>query len=81
MKKLNRLLINYERIIRKEELIALRGGEACTCCCGDWNHECCYGYLLSQTGNCDADCKYVFGMTATGLCGNCASNCPVCTGY
>jgi hypothetical protein len=54
MKKLGKLQISSEKIIRNEELLALRGGYDTTIKCyrEGWI-EGCYGYLGSVTGNCD----------------------------
>jgi hypothetical protein len=81
MKKLNKLQINSEKLMKSEDLMTLRGGEACTCCCGDAENECCYGYLVSESGQCQVDCQYVFGIQANGTCGNCSPSCPICGGY
>jgi natural product precursor len=72
MKKLHKLEINSEKIINNRELLSLRGGYgACTCTCyTNFDPICCYGYLLSETGNCPKDCHDVFGAFATGQCGN-----------
>jgi natural product precursor len=71
MKKLNKLQINPEKIMKNEELVTLRGGYGngpCTCLC--YNIYQTFGYLLSETGNCDTDCLYAFGHHATGWCTN-----------
>jgi len=80
MKKLNKLQINPEKIMKNEDLITHKGG-SCTCCCVDYQMVCCYGYLLSESGNCEADCQFVFGSSAGGMCGNCGPYCPPCSSY
>lgn len=70
MKKLNRLQINSERLMKSYELMTLRGGYgACTCTCFNPNAQCAYGYLLSADGACAYDCGWVF-PGASGECGN-----------
>jgi natural product precursor len=55
MKKLNKLRINPEKVMKNEELVTLRGGgDPCTCSC-----RC--GYLLSVACNCEVDCKEACG--------------------
>lgn len=72
MKKLSKLEINLNKIMKNEELITLRGGyDPCTCTCQlTIEPYCCFGYLVSETGNCPADCNEVFGPFATVQCGN-----------
>jgi natural product precursor len=78
MKKIGKLEFNSEKIMRNEELITLRGGySSCTCTCFNWETYCCYGYLLSGSGDCNRDCSDVFGFYATGVCGN-IYPCDVC---
>jgi natural product precursor len=68
MKKLNKLLINAEKLLKNEELTALRGGyDGANCCL-------CYGgfpiepqtYMGGTTHEtCDATCKeasYFYGL-------------------
>jgi hypothetical protein len=82
MKNLGKLQINPEKLIKNEELITLKGGRgACTCCCVDYANACCYGYLVSPTGDCDTDCKNTFGQNSGGGCYNCGPACPSCAGY
>jgi len=51
MKKLNKLEINSEKIMKNEELIALRGGYDC------WDCEVYYdGQYISQADCCCGDC-------------------------
>ena len=58
MKKLKKLLINPEKVIKNEELVNLRGGEygptAC-CLCKDGNTQ--LGYIVGVTEYlCDYEC-------------------------
>lgn len=44
MKKLNKLQINSEKLMRSEELVMVKGGSGpCTCCCYDQVRMCAYG--------------------------------------
>jgi hypothetical protein len=63
MKKLNKLLIDSEKLMKNEELIALRGGYPCTCsCCGanmlgidmvsECRDACTYAGCQTYTYNC-----------------------------
>ena len=63
MKKLNKLQINPEKLMKNEELLILRGGYdgPCTCLCKNLFSGYIFGYLLSPTGNCYEDCRYAFG--------------------
>jgi hypothetical protein len=79
MKKLGKLEINPEQLIKNEELLKLRGGyNPCTCCCVNYERACCYGYLVSESGDCPTDCMEVFGPDAGGKCYNCGPACPSC---
>jgi natural product precursor len=49
MKKLNKLQINSEKIMKNEELTTLRGGYAGACC------TCTNGYAMAALSG--ADCK------------------------
>jgi hypothetical protein len=71
MKKLNKLQINPEKLMKNEELITLQGGEGNPCTCLCYKLIPAYsplGYLVSETGDCDHDCWYAFGPMATGNC-------------
>ena len=59
MKKLNKLQINSEKLMKNEELIALRGGYDMACClCKNGPTTC--GYIIgSSPGSCDSDCHSV----------------------
>jgi hypothetical protein len=75
MKKLNKLQINSEKLMKNEELLTLRGGYGCDYPCLDY---CCYCYLvypyveamidpnLASPQNCNNLCSqmvpYTFGM-------------------
>jgi hypothetical protein len=79
MKKLKKLLINYEKLMNSDELRILKGGDGpATCCCFDLSTYCCYGILLSEEGDCETDCKYAFGPNASGNPGNCGPYCRPC---
>jgi len=70
MKKLNKLQINAERLMRNEELLKIKGGEyenACTCTCFNMFNDEAYGYLVTPDGDCNAECGYAFD-DATGFC-------------
>lgn len=59
MKKLSKLLINPEKLMKNEELMTLRGGYGGTCTTVCYSGSTCYGYLLC-TGNCTQQCRYAF---------------------
>lgn len=61
MKKINKLVISPEKIMKTEELINLQGGSYGSMCCqcgGDgWN----VGYMLTATpSTCDSLCKEAY---------------------
>lgn len=67
MKRLNKLEINPEKVMKNEELVRLRGGyDSCTCLCIIETEI--LGYLVSETSSCPEDCAYAFGAGATGFC-------------
>jgi hypothetical protein len=69
MKKLNKLQINSEKLMKNEELMTLRGGYGpCTCLCKRIIPYGYYGYLVSASGDCLTDCYYAFGWNSTGNC-------------
>jgi natural product precursor len=72
MKKLGKLSINPEKVIKNDELVNLKGGydDPCTCTC--YNHLTmeCYGYMFAPTGDCNGECKGLYGENARGVCGN-----------
>jgi hypothetical protein len=57
MKKLNKLYINPEKVMKNDELVTLRGGYGTGCCeCKDWNHN-VLGYMTGSTPTtCNEDC-------------------------
>lgn len=63
MKKLHKLQINSDKLMKNEELITLKGGYDGTCLCM------CIpgGTLVSESGDCGPDCYYAYGTTA-GYC-------------
>jgi hypothetical protein len=69
MKKLKKLEINSEKLMKNAELLALRGGYSgpCTCLCWDKTTYVNHGYLVSETGNCPSDCDDVW-PNSTGSC-------------
>ena len=66
MKRLNKLEINSEKIIKNEELTTLKGGYDISCC------VCYFGWPIEPVSNmistkeaCDDDCKdagYFYGI-------------------
>ena len=71
MKKLEKLTINPQKIIKDEELVNLRGGDYGTLCCFDWNHvvlgPCFYG--VECGGEDDLDfCKDWYPNTYQAVC-------------
>ena len=80
MKKLKKLEINSEKLMKNDELLKLSGGGgACTCCCYDPIYHCAYGYLLSPECSCVWDCSITFSGS-TGVAGNCYPM-SACWGY
>jgi len=81
MKKLNKLIINPEKVIKNEELVNLRGsygggsgGEPCTCTCFKFDaskdETTCYGYVFAPDGNCPSYCSdFYLDGNITGECG------------
>ena len=68
MKKLNKLQISSEKIIKTKELMILRGGYgSCLCCCITVMGE-PLGYVFSETSTCVLDCELIFGPGVTGYC-------------
>jgi hypothetical protein len=82
MKNFKKLQFKAERLINDDELMKLKGGtetDPTTCCCVDTTLICCWGYLLSESGDCETDCREAFGPTAGGTNGlNCGPACPSC---
>jgi natural product precursor len=69
MKKLEKLQINPEKLMKNEELKAVRGGyDPCTCMCFRMPTGEPLGYLVSEWSMCEYDCFYAFGYNATGQC-------------
>lgn len=67
MKKLNKLQINSEKLMKNEELIILRGGYNGTGCCVCKIGQATVGVFAgSDSTNCYADCKYTYGNEAYG---------------
>jgi hypothetical protein len=68
MKKINKLQINSERIMKNEELMIRRGGyDSCLCFCFSVGGE-PLGYFFAETGTCVMECSIAFGPSATGYC-------------
>ena len=68
MKKLVKLHINSERIIKNEELLILKGGYGdCMCFCHSVMGD-PLGSIYADTGLCVMMCQYAFGISATGYC-------------
>lgn len=53
MKKLGKLSINPEKVIKNEELVNLKGGYGCICICG--NGQAIYG--PTNQSECEIDCE------------------------
>jgi hypothetical protein len=65
MKKLGKLEINPERLMKNKELISIKGGySACTTTCYSDMGNICYGFLLCYQESCDEACQYAFGDPA-----------------
>jgi hypothetical protein len=77
MKMLKKLSISPEKVIKKNELINLRGGfgevgEPCTCTCYNASTFKCLGYVFAPDGDCVSECHefYNWDGNVTGECGN-----------
>jgi len=71
MKKIGKLQVNPEKVMKNEELLKLRGGygEPCTCLCASADPEYHFcGYMFAPDGNCDYWCNEVCGPHAWGEC-------------
>lgn len=68
MKRLNKLQINSEKIMKNEEMMTLRGGyDFCLCFCLTVGGS-PLGSVLAATGTCVSECQLAFGISATGYC-------------
>ena len=73
MKKLGKLSINLEKVIKNEELVNLKGGYAeyaCTCTCFSEIGMNELGYVFADDGRCHAVCSDFYGPGITGTCGS-----------
>jgi|WetSurMetagenome_2_1015567.scaffolds.fasta_scaffold48672_2 hypothetical protein len=72
MKALNKFQLNPQRIMNNDELLRLNGGnmQACTCLCVNHVTYEWEGYLVSASGDCNADCTSAFQVDSWGECGN-----------
>ena len=73
MKKLGKLSINVDKIMKNEELVNLKGGYPGygTCTCYNQYTYCCYGYVAVDDGNqCYTACETLYGEDAAGGLGN-----------
>jgi len=78
MKKIGKIIIRPEKVIKNEELVNLRGGYCtqgpCTCICFDANKfmetakVICLGYVYTET-NCPDEFGEFYGAGASGACG------------
>ena len=67
MKKLGKLSINPEKMIRNNELVNLRGGYGTTGCCFCSIGPNIVGFIAGSTsGDCNTDCEAVYGSAASG---------------
>ena len=68
MKKIGKLQINSEKIMKKQELMIVKGGYSpCLCFCLTVIGE-PLGYVFADTGTCTLMCSVIFGPNATGYC-------------
>ena len=78
MKKIGKITINPEKVIKNEELVNLRGGyesDPCTCTCQNISTYECIGYVFAPDGDCRTACReWICGNTncdwINGTCGN-----------
>ena len=70
MKKLGKLSINVDKLIKNEELVNLRGGDyydSLTCTCYNSFEMCFYGFItVSNENSCEMGCEGQFGYYASG---------------
>jgi natural product precursor len=59
MKKLSKLRLNAEKLIKNEELITLRGGYGCVCY--NWSGQVVGSVGGSNALHCNPDCLEYFG--------------------
>lgn len=67
MKKIGKLLINPEKVIKNEELVNLKGGNysVCVCCTEDGTGNCISEWFQAQFDNCDDGLDWAYFQ-----CGN-----------
>jgi len=70
MKKLSKILINPEKVIKNEELLKLKGGQANTTRCEYmdpweeiWIKPLIYGSYCQNNNEAETECKAVYGET------------------
>jgi len=70
MKKLGKLSINPEKVMKNEELVNLRGGYETACCfCNDDRNYAGGQYIVGSTeSDCQADCLAIGFNNYTWLC-------------
>ena len=62
MKKLSKLQINHEKVMKNEELILLRGGYGGVCCtCHAWDGTIIGNIGCSSPSMCNSDCFNAMG--------------------
>ena len=67
MKKINKLKITPEKLMKNEQLLTLRGGYDGTGCCMCKIEQIIVGVIVGSTpSNCIPDCKDAFGFSAYG---------------
>jgi hypothetical protein len=63
MKKLNKLSISPQKIMKNEDLINLQGGYQGWCCFCGWGYGFMGGSANDNPADCQRDCGLAFGQT------------------
>jgi hypothetical protein len=66
MKRLNKMKINPERLMKNEELIALKGGVNCVCT-NSHGDICAAGSDYGDCSTCEEMCNYAPGCSGGGF--------------
>lgn len=68
MKKINKLQINSETIMKNEELMTLRGGYSINCCkCVNTDTNEIVANMITTKDYCDSDCHEIYAAPIHGV--------------